>query len=131
MDPKDEFEHYLAMVESDIKTAKLLLDSQHVLPCLVYCSLAIEKALKAAHYKVDGSIPKTGHSLNKLATNTYLKEKMDDALCDTLKDMENMHKNARYPSIDYAKVSFEKCKEVYRRAEVLKCWIINQIKMQI
>ena len=119
------------MVEEDLETARLLLDNERILPCLFYCSLSVEKALKAAYYTIHRPIPKDGHSLKKLATDTLLKGSMDDTLCDILKDMENMNKNSRYPSINDEKVSFEKCEERYRKAEVLKCWIIEQINMRI
>ena len=130
MDVKDKFNHYLAMVEEDLETARLLLDNERILPCLFYCSLSVEKAFKAAYYTCQKPIPDSGHSLKTFAADTCLKGSMDDALNDILKKMENMNKNSRYP-LNNEKMSFEECKEIYRKAEVLKCWIIEQINMRI
>ena len=125
----DYIEYWLELADYDLGVAKTMLKNKHWLYVGFMCHQVIEKALKAAISR-DGSLPPKIHHLMRLAEISGLLEKLTEDQKNTIRKLNPLNIEARYPeqkeqiaSVLSAKV----CREIIQETEGLLCWIKEQL----
>jgi HEPN domain-containing protein len=95
---KDQTKKWLEYADENLRSAKILLDSQLFNPCLQNIQQAVEKMLKAGLAELTVKIKKT-HSINELAmilADNGLHVNIEDDECDLL---DSIYLPSKYPVI--------------------------------
>jgi len=124
MTAKRMVEYWTRSAEEDVKTAESLLSAKRYLPCLFYCHLFVEKAVKAIIVEKTDKPAPFGHKLSylaKLAGLDFTKEQVR-----LLDDLTSFNIRARYE--DYKFAIYKKAKKEYtekylHRAKALYVWL--------
>lgn len=79
-DSKKQLEYWINGAEDDLKTAKILIESNRILHGLFFCHLVIEKAIKAHVVKQTSEVAPRSHNLLFLLEKAELQLDEDDEL---------------------------------------------------
>jgi HEPN domain-containing protein len=128
----DYVEYWLDLADYDLGAAKGMLKSKHWLYVGFMCHQVIEKALKAV-ISQDGNLPPRIHHLMRLADKGGLLLKMTEAQKDTLRKLNPLNNEARYPEQKEqiaSALTAKVCQEIMKETEGLLCWIKEQLGPQ-
>ncbi|MBU0489032.1 MAG: HEPN domain-containing protein [Bacteroidetes bacterium] len=78
MDSEKQIQYWIYTAEEDLGTATVLLNNNKILPCLFFCHLCIEKAIKAHVARCTQQIPPKSHKLSYLISITDLELSEDE-----------------------------------------------------
>jgi HEPN domain-containing protein len=128
----ESVKYWLDIAEYDVETASAMLKTGRYLYVGFMCHQVIEKALKAviARDCAEGEIPPKIHHLLKLADRAGLFNKMSAEQQATIKELNPMNIEARYPEYKEkvaAGLSEDVCAKILTETEELLCWIKKQL----
>ncbi|MCL2566082.1 MAG: HEPN domain-containing protein [Defluviitaleaceae bacterium] len=119
-------DYWLEMCDSDLVTAKAMLDTGQLLWMGFICHLVAEKALKAVIVEKTNETPPKTHDLRRLALICDVFDILNDDQKDLLKKLMPLHIEARYPEYKEKIVqalTIDYCKNIFTQTEVFLRWI--------
>lgn len=114
------------MAAYDLETARAMLRTERFLYVGFMAHQAVEKALKALHWKSTGTEPPYSHDLWKIAKGIGIDLAADDARADLLDELQPLNIEARYPRDKEAllsSLSRAYCEALIGRTERMLEWI--------
>jgi HEPN domain-containing protein len=125
IDIKKQLEYWINGAEDDLKTAKILIESNRMLHGLFFCHLVIEKSIKAHVVKQTAEVAPRSHNLIFLMEKAELQLDEDDELF--LGILMKYQLQGRYP--DYNPVIPDKIVifNYLARTEKLKKWLKEKL----
>jgi HEPN domain-containing protein len=128
MDEKTRY--WIELAEYDLETAKVMLSSRRLLYVGFMCHQVIEKALKGHYQFSRKDTPPYTHNLIRLASQSGLYEKLDEAHKSLLDVLEPLNVEARYPTQRdqlFRSLTDDRCKSILERTEEFFAWIRQQL----
>lgn len=117
-------EEWLKQANHDIETAQDLYKVKKYIPCIFFCHLSIEKALKGLYVKRYEKEPVRTHNLHYFIENTGLKP--DKTTEDFITELNRLSIPTRYPEDlgkMYKKLNKEKTLEILNNSEAVLQWL--------
>lgn len=131
MDEKTRY--WIELAEYDLETAKVMLSSRRLLYVGFMCHQVVEKALKGHYQFSQKDSPPHTHNLVRLASQSGLYEKLDEAHKSLLDVLEPLNVEARYPTQRdqlFRSLTDDRCNSILERTEGLFTWIKRQLSNQ-
>jgi HEPN domain-containing protein len=128
MDEKTRY--WIELAEYDLETAKAMLSARRLLYVGFMCHQVVEKALKGHYQFSRKDTPPYTHNLIRLANQSGLYEKLDEAHKSLLDVLEPLNVEARYPSQRdqlFRSLTDDRCKSILERTEEFFAWIRQQL----
>lgn len=125
----DKVQYWITLAKEDIPVAQSLLSSGHLLCAGFITHLAVEKALKAK-IESGGETPPRIHNLVRLAEMSVLLAQMNDEQIETLKMLNPLQIEARYPVYRQAAenaLTMQECGTLLAQAKELIKWIEQRL----
>ena len=127
----DKVNYWIEIAEYDLNTAKAMMKTKRFLYVGFMCHQTIEKILKAMHVvKFPTETPLYTHDLLKLAKITNLFEKMSQEQKETIRALQPLNLESRYPSYKddiFSSLSKERCAFILNQTEGLFQWVKEQL----
>lgn len=128
--PELVIEEWLKRAEEDIKSAKVMLETNHYTWCAFICQQALEKCLKAVYVKKKNEIPPYIHKLERLCEILEI-EPPEDILEGIIR-IDKYYIIARYP--DYKKrvdiPTKDAAENIYRKTQEIYKWLREKLELQ-
>jgi len=125
MDINKQIKYWISSAETDLDSAKLLIDNMKILHGLFFCHLVIEKAIKAHIVKEMSEVPPKSHNLMFLIEKSNLE-------IDTEQDiffgiLMKYQLEGRYPDYNPKVPSKEKALQYFLKTEEIFIWLKNKL----
>lgn len=117
-------DYWLHGADEDEDTANFLLEKGKIRECLFFMHLSMEKILKAHVTQTTAAPPPKTHNLVQLLHLAGLS--MDQPWLELLKVLNGYCTEGRYPSEIAPPPAPEKAREIFRQAQEVRQWLINQ-----
>ena len=126
MDNKNKhIEYWIKNAESDLDTARLLLENKKVLHSLFFCHLVIEKTLKALVLNYTNDFAPKSHNL------IFLTDKSGITLAEEFEDFTGIlmkyQLEGRYPDFNPDIPNIDKANEFLRKTNELHIWLKKKL----
>jgi len=128
MDEKTQY--WIELAEYDLETAKVMLSSRRLLYVGFMCHQVVEKALKGHYQFSRKDTPPYTHNLIRLASQSGLFQKLNEAHKSLLDVLEPLNVEARYPTQRdqlFRSLTDDRCKSILERTEEFFAWIRQQL----
>jgi HEPN domain-containing protein len=126
----EKIRYWIELAEYDLETAKVMLSSRRLLYVGFMCHQVVEKALKGHYQFSRKDTPPYTHNLIRLASQSGLYEKLDEAHKSLLDVLEPLNVEARYPTQRdqlFRSLTDDRCKSILERTEEFFAWIRQQL----
>lgn len=130
MEAKMAIEYWMDMSDYDIKTAHAMFNAERFLYVGFMTHQAIEKALKAIHWKLIGTEPPYTHDLWRIAKSAGIDLESDEEKAELIDELQPLNIEARYPKDKEAilsSLSHDYCGNLIERTERMLKWIRTQL----
>ena len=128
--PEIVVNEWLKRAEEDMKSAKVMLETNHYTWCAFICQQALEKCLKAGYVKKKNEIPPYIHKLERLCEILEIVPPAD--ILEGIIRIDKYYIVARYP--DYKKgvdVSTKEIAEfIYNKTQEIYKWLMENLGLQ-
>jgi HEPN domain-containing protein len=129
MEPERAFEYWMEMATYDLETARAMLRTERLLYVGFMAHQAVEKALKAHHWRARRAEPPYTHDLWKLIKTSGLTIEGDDWKAELVDELQPLNIEARYPRDKetlLAQLSSELCLSLVERTGRMITWIARE-----
>ena len=126
----DKVKYWTELADYDIETADAMYQTKRWLYVGFMCHQVIEKMLKAYWVTTQTSNPPYTHSLVKLATESGLRNKLNEQQRLFLSFMMPMNIEARYPEYKESllkQLTPEVCQDIINKTKDLQQWIKTKL----
>lgn len=124
-DKNKQIEYWIKNAESDLDTARLLLDNKKILHSLFFCHLVIEKTLKALVVNYTDNFAPKSHNL------IYLTDKSEITLPEEFESFTGIlmkyQLKGRYPDFNPDIPHIDKANEFLRKTNELHIWLKKKL----
>jgi HEPN domain-containing protein len=130
MTKEDKVKHWVKLSDENLRVAKDLLKSKHLLQTGFFCHLTIETIFKAYFTQIKDELPPYIHKLARLAQQADFFDDMSDAHKDFIYKLDPFNIEARYPEYKnmLAKsLNFQICENLLQQTQELQLWTKEKI----
>jgi len=128
--PEIVVKEWLKRAEEDIKSAKVMLETNHYTWSAFICQQALEKCLKAGYVKKRNEIPPYIHKLERLCE--ILNVEPPEEILEGIIRIDKYYIVARYP--DYKKnidvPTKDAAETIYNKTEEIYKWLMENLGLQ-
>ncbi len=128
--PEIVVKEWLKRAKEDMRSAKVMLETNHYTWCAFICQQALEKCLKASYLKKKNDIPPYIHKLERLCE--ILEIELPKDILEGIIRIDKYYIIARYPDYkrgvdiptkDVAEIIYGKTQEIYK-------WLMENLGIQ-
>jgi len=132
MTTEEKVKYWIKISDEDLRVAKDLLKSKHLLQTGFFCHLTIETIFKAYFTLLKDELPPYIHKLARLAQLSGFHDQMSDTQKDFIYKLDPFNIEARYPEYKnmLAKsLNVQICKDLLQQTQELQLWIKEKISL--
>ena len=130
MTKEDKVTHWVKLSDENLRVAKDLLKSKHLLQTGFFCHLTIETIFKAYFTQLKDELPPYIHKLARLAELAGFYDAMSDTQKDFIYKLDPFNIEARYPEYKNMlarSLNVQICENLLQQTQDLQLWIKEKI----